>query len=54
MPENLLFQNMLKIRKLLPTEKFGNILTFDTESKRKSNYLYQQTVLLKIAYIAMT
>ena len=33
--ENLSFQNLLKNRKLLPAEKFGNILTFDKESKRK-------------------
>ena len=33
----------------------SNILTFDKESKRKSNhFLYQQTLLLKIIYIAMT
>ena len=46
--ENITFQNLLKNRKLLPAEKFGNILTFDKESKRKSNHLYQQTDLLKI------
>ena len=33
--ENLTFQNLLKNRKLLPAEKFGNILAFDKESKRK-------------------
>ena len=33
--ENLLFQNLLKIRKFSPVEKFGNILAFDKESKRK-------------------
>ena len=32
--ENLTFQNLLKNRKLLPAEKFGNILAFD-KSKRK-------------------
>ena len=49
--ENVTFQNLLKITKPLPAEKFGNILTFDKESKRKSNHLYQQTVLVKIIYI---
>ena len=33
--ENLTFQNLLKNRKLLAAEKFGNILAFDEESKRK-------------------
>ena len=33
--ENLTFQNLLKNRKLLPAERFGNILAFDKESKRK-------------------
>ena len=33
--ENLTFQNLLKNRKLLPAEKFGNILAFEKESKRK-------------------
>ena len=33
--ESLSFQNLLKNRKLLPAEKFGNILAFDKESKRK-------------------
>ena len=33
--ENLTFQNLLKNRKLLPTQKIGNILGFDKESKRK-------------------
>ena len=35
MPENLTFQNLSKNRKLLRAEKFGNILTFGKESKRK-------------------
>ena len=33
--ENLTFQNLLKNRKLLSAEKFGKILAFDKESKRK-------------------
>ena len=34
--ENLTtFQNLLKNRKLLPAEEFGNIMDFDKESKRK-------------------
>ena len=33
--ENLTFQNLLKIRKPLAAEKFGNILAFHKESKRK-------------------
>ena len=33
--ENLTFQNVLKNIKLLPAEKFGNILAFEKESKRK-------------------
>ena len=33
--ENLTFQNLLKNRKLLPAGKFGNILAFDRESRRK-------------------
>ena len=33
--ESLTFQNLLKNRKLLPAEKFGNILAFDKESKTK-------------------
>ena len=33
--ENLTtFQNLLKNRKLLPAEEFGNIMDFDKESKR--------------------
>ena len=32
--ENFTFQNLLKSRKLLPAEKFGNILAFD-KYKRK-------------------
>ena len=48
--ENLSFQNLLKNRKLLPAEKFGNILTFDKESKRKLLSLIS-AVLLKIIYI---
>ena len=51
--ENVTFQNLLKIRKLLSAEKFGNILTFDKESKRKPNHLYEQTVLVKIIYILL-
>ena len=35
MPESLTFQNLFKNRKLLPAEKFGNILAFDKESKTK-------------------
>ena len=33
--ENFTFQNLLKYRKLLPPEKFGNVLAFYKESKRK-------------------
>ena len=33
--ESPTFQNLLKHRKLLPAEKFGNILAFDKESKTK-------------------
>ena len=33
--ENLTFQNLSKNRKLLPAEKFGSILAFDKDSKRK-------------------
>ena len=33
--ESLTFQNLLKNRKLLPAEKFGNVLAFDKESKTK-------------------
>ena len=33
--ENLTFQNLLNNRKLLPAEKFGNVLAFDKESKTK-------------------
>ena len=33
--KNLKFQNLLKNRKLLAAEKFGNILAFDKKSKRK-------------------
>ena len=33
--ESLTFQNLLKNRKLLLAETFGNILAFDKESKRK-------------------
>ena len=35
MSEYLAFQNLLKNRKLLPAEKFGNILAFGKVSKRK-------------------
>ena len=35
MPESLIFQNLLKNRKLLPVEKLKNILAFDKESKTK-------------------
>ena len=38
--------NLLKNRNLLPTEKIGNILAFDKESKRK--LLSQQAILLTI------
>ena len=48
--ENLAFQNLLKKRKLLPDEKFWNILAFDKKSKRKSNQLYLLTVLLNFIY----
>ena len=41
----LIFQNLSKNRKPLLAENFRNILAF--ESKRKSNHLYQLTVLLK-------
>ena len=43
--ESPTFQTLLKNRKLLPPEKFGNVLAFDKESKTK------KTVLLKIIYI---
>ena len=33
--ESLTFQNLFKNRKLLPAEKFRNILAFDKESKTK-------------------
>ena len=33
--ESLKFQNLLKNRKLLPAEMFGNILAINKESKRK-------------------
>ena len=33
--ESLTFQNLFKNRKLLPAEKFGNVLAFDKESKTK-------------------
>ena len=46
--KSLTFQNILKNRKLLPTETCGNILAFDKESKKSYYDLYQQTVLLKI------
>ena len=39
MSENLTFHNLLKNRKLLPAEKFRNILAFDKESKRKLSSL---------------
>ena len=35
LPESLTFQNLLKNRKLLPAEKFGNVLAFVKESKTK-------------------
>ena len=49
--DSLTFQNLLKNKKLLPAEKFRNILVFDKESKTKLLSLNQQTVLLKILYI---
>ena len=33
--DNVTFQNLLKNRKLLPSEKLRNILDFDKEPKRK-------------------
>ena len=48
--ESLTFQNLLKNRKLLPAEKFGNILAFDKESTKLLS-LNQLTVFLKIIYI---
>ena len=33
--ENLTFQKLLKNRKLLPAEKFGNFLGLDKQSNRK-------------------
>ena len=33
--ESLIFQNLLKSRKLFPAEKFGNILAFNKVSKTK-------------------
>ena len=44
-------QNLLKNKERLPAENFENIFTLDKESKRKSNHLCQQTVLLKIIFI---
>ena len=35
MSESLKFKNLLKNRKLLPVENFGNILDFDKKSKTK-------------------
>ena len=46
--KSYIFQYQLKNRKLLPTEKFGNILAFDKESKRKLLSLISAAVLLKI------
>ena len=48
MTENLTFQNLLKNRKLLPAEKFENILAFDKEFKRKLQSLKSAAVLLKV------
>ena len=46
MSEKLAFQNLLKNKTLLLlAEKFGNILAFDKESRKKFNHLYQLTVL---------
>ena len=53
MSETLIFQNFLKIRKLLPTEEFGNILAFNKKPKIEllpfisadsfiENYLYNE------------
>ena len=39
--ENLAFQNLLKNKKLLSAEKFGNILTFDKESENLKENYYQ-------------
>ena len=41
------FQNVLKYRKLLPPETFGNILTLDKESKRKLLSLISGDSLIK-------
>ena len=49
--ENFAFQNLLKNKQILLAEKFGNILAFDKKSERKSNYLYRQTISLKIIYL---
>ena len=45
--ESPAFLNLLKNRKILPAERFGNILAFNKEFKRKSNHLYQQAFFLK-------
>ena len=48
------FQNLLKIRKLLPAEKFGNIVAFDKESERKLLSLISADSFIKnnlLAYI---
>ena len=49
--ENLALQNLFKNRKVLPAEKFKNVLTFDMNLKQSYTHLYQQTVLLKTIYI---
>ena len=43
----LTFQNLLKNRKLLPVEKFGNIWAFDKESKRKLLSLISADIYIK-------
>ena len=47
MTENLTLQNLLKNRNLLPAEKFGNILAFDKELKRKLQSLTSADSFIK-------
>ena len=49
---NLTFQNLLQNRKLLPAEKFGNILAFDKESKKATiNYICRQFYHKQFTYV---
>ena len=45
--QSLTFQNVLKNGKLLPAEKFGNILGFDKESKTKLLSLISADIFIK-------